>query len=209
MAELYFQFLKKLGDKKVKKALCFFVVLFSSCLLITATSARAIELNEAVKESSLFFAGYTMGFINHELGHQLMASAKGIDMQWDVQRNFFHSTWRANKKDQSVSLAGFGAQILSTEAILNSGINKKNSFIFGLLFFNIQNSLAYVVQNELDSSHRKGDFVDIKEKRAVEAILVSHALFTAYRMHKNKDFPVWIEIGANEFVIGIKKRFFA
>jgi len=43
MAELYFQFLKKLGDKKVKKALCFFVVLFSSCLLITATSARAIE----------------------------------------------------------------------------------------------------------------------------------------------------------------------
>jgi len=178
--------------------------IFTFLLMVLPLTNTPIYAGEIAKEGSLLILGITSGFAFHELGHQAVAEVKGIDMKWKLNGN-----WDSDRKDQVVSLAGFGAQILSTEVMLNTNINKKNSYVFGWLAYNVIGAIQYTIANEIARTRgqKHNDFQNIKTDRFVEAVIVSHALFTAYRVYKNKDYPVWIGVSRDKVIVGLKKVF--
>lgn len=156
-----------------------------------------------------FAVGFMSGFGFHELGHQAVASTHGVKMDWHWNNG--NPEWWAHadgNKLRDVSLGGFAAQIVSTEVILNAPqIPKDNSFVVGWLAYNVINAIAYPIRHEL----LDGGYDDFKtleqtgmDTEVLEAGLIAHALFTAYRMHEKTDFPVWVQTTRQEIAIGLK-----
>ncbi len=157
-------------------------------LLVQAQTA------EKAKDFSLFVAGLGTGLVNHELGHQVIASVYGVHLDWQMKDN--QPTWFARSQDheklRNIALGGTAAEIVSSEIILNTKISKDDAFVIGWLAWNIVNPILYVVRHELGGGH--GDLKTIQENsvglnvRLVEGIKISHSLWTAYRLLNNKQF---------------------
>ena len=160
-------------------------------VLFITTPAMAQEM---VKEFGLFFAGWTTGFINHEVGHYLTANLLGVDIEWRCSNaNLTYYIRAKNGVDlRNTALGGTAAEILSSEALLYSRASKDNAFVIGWLTFNIVNPIQYVIRHELQNGY--GDLEIVKKHENglkveyLEAIKVGHALFTAYRLWNNKEF---------------------
>lgn len=157
-------------------------------------------------------AGYFAGFVGHELVHQFVAGIENVDMKWEIRND--NPYWYVKTTDKSklrnIALGGFAEQILSSEIILGyDKIPKDNSFVIGYMCFNILNSILYTLANETSLFSKKG-FEDLQtleecgiKKEYVEAVIVSHALLSAWRLYKKPEFLPFIKATRQEIVVGL------
>ncbi len=181
---------------------------------VTSVNAEGIGANSRLniaKKTAGFVAGLASGIFFHETGHEIVARLENTDMGWS---GVFNSQWRApsahNTELRHIALAGFGAQIVSTEIILGMNqIPKDNAYVLGWLAFNVFNSLCYPLLNEL-----RGGYGDIETLRKagidtayVEIGLIAHGLLTAYRIYRNPQFIPYIKATKEELILGISWSF--
>jgi len=199
------------GDTDMKNVVIVILIL----LLPNLPNLASAELSSSearwslVKKTGGFTAGFVSGLAFHELGHQAIASAEGVNVDWADSNWWVDNT--SDSQYRNISVAGFGAQILSTEVILRSGsIPKDNSYVLGWLAFNIINQVAYPIRNELSNN----GFGDLKtyEKyggnvEVLEVGLVAHAIWSLYRLKNNPDTPFFIQTTRDEVRIGLGWKF--
>ena len=186
--------------------------LFLGCVGLASAEeiGNSPRLNIA-KKTTGFIAGWASGFFFHEAGHEIVARLEGVDMGWSGVFNTRWTVFTSNKnKLRHIALAGFGAQIVSTEIILGiDQIPKDNAYVLGWLAFNVFNSFYYPLVNQL-----RGGYGDIETVRKtgidtayVEIGLIAHGLLTAYRVYNNPKFIPYVKATKEELILGISWSF--
>ncbi|MEK7471330.1 MAG: hypothetical protein AAB623_01630 [Patescibacteria group bacterium] len=185
-----------------------FLTVVVVAILAFSISCRADEVSlvriNVVKKTAGFVAGFASGLGFHELGHEAMAKLEGAEMHWS------DTNWSTNASPatlRNIAIAGFGAQILSTEVMLGTNIiPKDNSFVLGWLTFNILNTVQYVVTDNLRNGGY-GDFETLRNNGGntdlVKIGLLVHAVLSAYRLYKNPKFIPYVSATKDEFVLGL------
>ena len=176
---------------------------------ITITKEQITEARINIAKKTVgFTAGFLAGLAFHELGHEVVGRLEGAEMHWSG------TEWNTNASPSDmrrIAIAGFGAQILSTEIILGvEDIPKDNAFVLGWLGYNILNGIYYVVQDQIHSD----GYDDIKTLRNngfdttyLKIGLVLYSLVSAYRLYKNPKFAPYVGVTKNEIVLGFTKTF--
>lgn len=176
------------------------IVLF----IYTVPNAHANKLH--------FIAGVYSGYIAHELGH--VACATIYNSKYRV--NFINGKTQVRNEndihDRNITLGGFGAQFLLTEAIMSS--SKRNSYTDGILFWNMIEPLSYIIRHEVFNT-REGDLhlIDKYDNSRhlkvehIEGILISHVIFTYFRLKYNLDTSPFISRTTDGLIFGIKTKF--
>ncbi|MBU3901510.1 hypothetical protein KJ590_00315 [Patescibacteria group bacterium] len=171
--------------------------------------ALADETSEArwnlAKKGAGFVAGFASGVLFHEAGHEIVARLENVNINWSGTRWTVNAA--NNTKLRHIALAGFGAQIISTEILLGlDQIPKDNSYVLGWLAFNVIESFYYPLRNQL----RDDGYGDIKTLRKagidtayVEIGLIAHGLLTAYRIYHNPKFIPYVKATKEELILGI------
>lgn len=157
-----------------------------------------------------FTAGVGSGYVIHELSHQAVADFTHTDLQW---KDYFGNRWEisnntAREKRAIIAGAGLASQIMSTEIILNSQIEKSNEYVLGILAFNIVNALMYPILDQNDTSKIGNGDVEMMDKAGLDrdyvtAFLVIHSLYSIYRVYHKTDVPVWLLVSKNEIKMGV------
>jgi len=134
-------------------------------------------------------SGVVAGYVMHEVGHYVAASATETKI-W-MKEFIISANCRTDADCRVIDVGGFSAQIMTTEAIFQSG--EKNALNAGWLAFNIINSLGYVY--EWEESQPVGDIRSFAREggnvRALETVLLSHAFYTAYRFYNGGGEPLF------------------
>lgn len=194
------------------KKLSLILLLVVIALMFSVSCCYADEVSTAriaiVKKTGGFFGGLAAGLISHELlGHETMAKLEGADMHWNGTK------WSTNASPsalRNIAMAGFGAQVLSTEILLGvDAIPKDNSFVLGWLTYNILNAVYYTAADSLQKGGC-GDFETLRNNGTntdlVKIGLLAHAALSAYRIYKNPKFIPYVEFSRNELVLGLTWR---
>ena len=124
--------------------------------ILFIVSTGMISLASASDDSSEFLpflkfaGGIVSGFIIHEGAHALVAGVTGTTTTWKVgdanQPLAFIEHSKNNDTGLAINAAGLLAQAGSSEFILfNDKIDKNDSFIRGMMFWNIINPIAYAI----------------------------------------------------------------
>lgn len=181
---------------------------------------KSLDASEArwslLKKTGGFIGGWASAFVVHELGHQAMASLNGTHITWSAGGGYPQNIkWTAYNYSESslrqITLAGFGAQIISAEALLFfDEVPKDNAFVLGWLGYHVINTLAYVLVDRL-SQDGIGDFKTLRaqagmsrgEVNLLELGLVAHAALTTYRVFKNPKVKPYVKTTGREIVVGI------
>lgn len=162
-----------------------------------------------LKKTSGFAAGFAVGLLTHEIGHQVMADLNNVSLTWEKTKWTLYSDKRSTVKQ--ITLGGFGAEILSAEAMLFfDEIPKDNAFILGYLGYHIFNTLSYVLIDQL-SANGAGDFQALRntggmsrsDVNLLQIGLVAHAIFTAYRVFENPKVKLYVNATSKEIVVGL------
>ena len=200
----------------MKKRYLFLVVLLIFTIMSSVSFAQQLTSSQARWNVSKKFLGFGAGLVAglyfHELGHEVVSETNDIDLIWSPM--FISSSHKSDDDVVSARIAcgGFGFQVLITEIILNADfIPKDNSFVIGWLFYNIVNVFTYTARHET-SPDGYGDFRSMEKNglnpRIVEPILITHAIFSAYRLWAGgSDFPLYIESTNQEIEVGFKVNF--
>ena len=181
-------------------------------------SYDSLEVSEArwslLKKTGGFLGGLVTGFVFHELGHETMARFDGANITWSAGSDYIKGTTH-NYSEASlrrIELAGFGAQIISTETLLFfEGIPKDNAFVLGWLGYNVISTFTYILSDQLLSPDGVGDFKSLRTQAGVsrgdvnllQLGLVAHAALTTYRVFKNPKIKPYISATGREIVIGV------
>jgi hypothetical protein len=197
------------GDIDMKNMIFVVLVFLLIPNLASAELSQSAARWNLVQKAGGFTAGVMSGLAFHELGHHAVAKAEGIDIDWADDSWWVDSA--SDSQYRNISIAGFGAQILSTEVILRSeSIPKGNSYVLGWLTFNILNQIAYPLRNEL-SSDGFGDLGTYEKYggnvEVLEAGLIAHAIWSWYRLKNNPDTPIFIRATSDEVRIGLGWKF--
>ncbi len=157
------------------------------------------------KTAGGFTAGFVSGLVVHELGHEIVARQKGVDIEWSGVN--WYADNASSSELRNISIAGFGMQVLSTEVILRSkSIPKDSSYVLGWLTYNIVNQITYPLQNELSSSGYK-DLVTYEKNggnvKVLEVGLIAHAIWSFYRLKNNPDTPFFVNMTRDEVRVGL------
>jgi len=177
-----------------------------------------IKLNESIlKKSASFTGGLLAGFASHELGHQVVAYAEDVEFTW--RKKGLGYVWRvdADKEDKrelkNVALGGFLTEIISSEIILSyDKIPKDNLFILGYLCWGIINPILYTISHEAgwrdsqDNDLRMINSNGLKDEY-IEAVIVSHALLTTWRLLSKKKIPFSVQVNKGEIVMFLEFNF--
>ncbi len=178
---------------------------------VTSVNAEEIGANSRLniaKKTAGFVAGLASGIFSHEAGHEIVSRLEDVDLDWSGAHWTVHETDK--NKVRHIALAGFGAQIISTEIILGvDQIPKDNAYVLGWLAFNVFNSFYYPLVNQL-----RGGYGDIETLRKngidtayVEIGLIAHGLLTAYRVYNNPKFIPYVKATKEELILGISWSF--
>lgn len=143
-------------------------------LFLTLFSATAFSQNW-LKIS----AGYLTGHALHELGHLIVNEQTGTPYTFDGS---FRSV-TTNKKDaRHIACAGFCSEIITSEIAL---LGDNNDYKTGIILHSIINPLGYILREKFFNNG--GDIDSFKKyggnAKILRAVLVSHAVITAIRLH--------------------------
>jgi len=158
-----------------------------------------------------FATGMISAYALHETGHAIAAGLTGTDLEWGLgtynQPLGFTEHAKSDSAGMLVHGSGLTTQIICSEIILQSEtIDKNDSFVRGMMFWNIINPVIYVLDYWVfkRTNHEEGDYYqgDLKgfehysnEKTAngFAALMAGMAIFQGYRFAKTQDWaPDWI-----------------
>ena len=185
-------------------ALCIFFV-------FQARSAGAAE--ESLGTSVFKFGGgIVSAFMIHEAAHQLAGWATGTRLDWkpgDINQPIeFEERSSSKGAGLAINAAGLVTQAIGAEVILQyDKIDKNDSYVRGMMFWNIINPITYVIDywflhrtNSSDATGYKGDlqgveyYSDKKTSDVFAATLLATAAFQGYRIIKTQSWaPSWMK----------------
>lgn len=158
-----------------------------------------------------FATGVISAYALHETGHALAASLTDTDLEWGVgtynQPLGFTERAQHNGDGMLVHASGLLTQVVSSEVILQSdSIDKNDSFVRGMMFWNIVNPIVYSLDywffkktNKEDSNHYQGDLKGLEHysnettANGYATIMTGLAIYQGYRFLKlQKWAPDWI-----------------
>ena len=172
---------------------------------------ESASAESGISDCSKFIAGLGVSVVGiHEGGHTAAALALGYPMK-DIHYRFssvdIDGLALGARDDKIIKMGGFAAQALSTEIILDTkAIPKSSWFVTGILVGNILHPLVYAIRAETGYA-RDFDGFSKKDRRIAEALVAGYSLFTAYRVHSNKDFPIHIMSGGRDISLVFRKTF--
>jgi hypothetical protein len=162
-----------------------------------------------------FGAGVVSAFLIHEAAHALVGLATGTQMDWrpgDMNQPITFSEHSSSKdKGLAINASGLLAQAIGAEFILQSdGIDKNDSYVRGMMLWNIVNPILYAVDywfinkaNSSDGSGYKGDLQGLEHYSsratadAFTATMAAIAVFQGYRYARTQSWaPEWLKAEA-------------
>jgi hypothetical protein len=162
-----------------------------------------------VKKAAKFGGGIIAAYALHEAGHEVAARLTNNDIDWQLDGT--SPTWRENIDNDTDGLivhsAGLLTQIAVSEIILQSDINKNDSFVRGAMLWNIFNPIVYAIDYwfirqtnyERNGGHH-GDIEGVEKyttKAGANIFAVGMAALAAvqgYRYIKTQDWaPEWMQ----------------
>lgn len=202
-------FADKIHISKKAKYVGLIILILSSLLVNSANAADdSIVFIPVLK----FVGGIVSSFAIHEGAHALVAVATGTSTDWrggDVNQPIQfteHST--SNSKGWAINSAGLLAQMGSSEFILlNDKIDKNDSYVRGMMSWNILNPLFYAVDywlinktNKVNGNSYTGDLqgIEIHSNHTTANIftgtMVALVGFETYRFVKTQSWaPEWLK----------------
>lgn len=158
-----------------------------------------------------FATGVISAYALHETGHALAASLTDTDLEWGVgtynQPLGFTERAQHNGDGMLVHSAGLLTQAISSEVILQyDSIDKNDSFVRGMMFWNIVNPIVYSLDywifkrtNKENGNHYQGDLKGLEHysnettANGFATIMAGLAIYQGYRFLKLQRWaPDWI-----------------
>jgi hypothetical protein len=158
-----------------------------------------------------FATGVISAYALHETGHALAASLTDTDLEWGVgtynQPLGFTERAQHNGDGMLVHASGLLMQVASSEVILQSdSIDKNDSFVRGMMFWNIVNPIVYSLDywifkrtNKEEGNHYQGDLKGLEHysnettANGFATIMTGLAIYQGYRFLKLQTWaPDWI-----------------
>lgn len=195
------------------------LLLLATILLILSNSEGAESQENSLAYSFLkFSAGVITGALIHEGAHALVAAATDISMNWKIgtynQPIGFTEEAKSKDKGLAVYSAGLLSQVISAEFILQADkIDKNDSFVRGLMAWNVLNAVFYTldywvfkITNKGDGDNYQGDLKGI-EHYSNEALaqglafsIAALATYQGYRFLKTQTWaPDWLKNNRQNF----------
>jgi len=143
--------------------------------------------------------------LTHELGHAMVAWGYGYRFLWPTTgrpSDPFLPLWevrpdltdRPNDR-RNIALGGFVMSEIVTESLLSAPFPKSDTFVGGFVFYDIINSLMYVVRDVYESSQGNrgvGDIRDIHDggipREVVYGVLLTKAAVNLARLLESPEF---------------------
>lgn len=164
----------------------------------------------------LSLAKFTTGIITayalHETGHAVAASLTDTHIEWGVgtyNQPLGFTEWAENDTDGMIlHSAGLVTQMITSETILQSdSIDKNDSFVRGMMAWNIFNPIVYALDywffrrtNQQHGNHYQGDiqgfehYSSEKEANLFAATVTALTAYQGYRFIKTQTWaPDWIK----------------
>ena len=183
------------GTQKMRLCLSVFLVV---TVVVLPCKAAAWSFSNLKSGYSPFLAGVAGGLAGHELGHIVVASAKGYKVRWDEVSIVYPDIASTGPDRLQVASAGFQAQWLLAEfafGAIDEGTGKRaiDSFGAGLICADLGISLAYLT---FLKDHPKGDIVGMAEATGVSRdrlalALAMPAVLDSWRL-LGRDVPDWV-----------------
>jgi hypothetical protein len=179
-------------------AVCFAVLMTG--ILVGPSPARADgwTLPGSQSEWGSFALGVISGLGVHELGHFVVARAKGYSTSLDGLSIVYPDEDLAGADQLQVASAGFQAQWLMTEIALRDSQGRAlktppGNFAAGVVCAHLGISLAYLT---FLKNHKQGDVYGMSEatgysRTRIAAVLAIPAALDAWRLFGN-DVPEWV-----------------
>ncbi len=190
-----------------------FLLLFLFGIYCSSVPAIANAEDESAIASVLkFTAGVASSALIHEGSHAVVAGVTGTSMTWEAgtynQPIGFTDHATSNSKGVAIYSAGLLSQTLGAEIILQvDRIDKNDSFIRGMMVWNIVNPILYTLDywvfrnsNKTSGNSYQGDLQGIEHyssKSTANAFAVSItalAAFQGYRFLRTQSWaPDWLK----------------
>ena len=115
---------------------------------VQITPAFAFESNITLKSTAKFFGGILAAHCLHEGAHALVAEAYDVKLDWETgtynQPLAFTEHADSDSEGLAINSSGLLAQVLGSELLLRvDRIDKNDSFIRGMMAWNILNPILY------------------------------------------------------------------
>ena len=196
-------------QKKVKTSVVFAILL---TLSFGIPWARAADNSITYGSIFKFAAAITTAFMIHEGAHAVVAELTGtaMDWKWGNLNQPLEFTEHASSDDKglAIDLAGLISQAITSEAILQTDkIDKNDSFVRGMMIWNILNPISYSLDywffhrtNKDKKTTYQGDIQGVEyyaNERTADgfaASMTAIALFQGYRFLKTQPWaPEWLK----------------
>ena len=168
-------------------------------LLFCPTShAASWGFSDLRNSSHSFLLGFMTGYTAHELGHVLVAKAKGYRVELDGASLVYPGLEEGTADQLQIATAGFQTQWLVAEAALRYRENSRfsdhgNNFSAGLVVFHLASTAAYMT---FLKNHDQGDAVGAAKATGLStdqvALLAAiPAVLDGWRLFA-EDPPAWV-----------------
>lgn len=167
-------------------------------VMLTPAQAHAWSLGQIGDKTGAYLLGFVSGYLAHEAGHVIVATAKGYDVDLDGVSIIYPDAQMSDADRLQVSSAGFQAQWLTTEASFLYRSRKElsptsDNFTAGLISSHLVITAAYLT---VLRDHPQGDTYAMSEATdlstgQIAALLAVPAVLDTWRLF-GEDVPKWV-----------------
>jgi hypothetical protein len=190
----------------VKMLWCFSIFSLAMWQSVSAVQADRISPKSFAKFTTGLIAAYAL----HETGHGIAAAATGTKMEWGIgtynQPIGFTEQADTDTDGLLVHSAGLVTQVIGSEIVLRSDLNKNDAFVRGMMTWNVINPVLYAVDywiirrtNQEVGSYYQGDlegfehYSDRSSANLFAVTMMALAAYQGYRFIQTQNWaPEWI-----------------
>ena len=166
--------------------------------LLTPTPAEAWSLRQVGDKTGAFLLGFAGGYLAHEAGHVIVATAKGYDVDLDGPTIIYPDAQMSDTDRLQIASAGFQAQWLTTETAFLYRSKKalsptSDNFTAGLICSHLAITTAYLTvlrDNKEGDTYGMSEATDLSTGQ-IAALLAVPAILDTWRLFGD-DVPKWV-----------------
>jgi len=176
------------------------IIVILIIIILSITNVYAFDFKSSLK----FTGGMAASYMIHEAGHYFAAGVTDTDIEtrW-FEGNQIVLLYMEPESDGDglyITSAGLIAQAMCSEVILDTKVNKENSFIQGMMFWNVLNPIMYAADywwikrtNKIEDNQFQGDlagieyYSDKKTANIFAGTMILLAAWHGYRFYSKKD----------------------